>query len=1420
MKTRFSLLCIFLLGCLCNIFADTPIEDGVYSISCTKQDGYLGLGAYHNVDPYIYYVTDEQDKTDDAYWVVTNTQSGYTIRNQASGELLVFTAERVDQYYKYMTLAKDPLGDQSEYWNIIEGTDGAYSVQSTVSTEYYWNLRSGSNMLGTYRGSGGNGANERYVFQKKGNIPDPIDPTTDPTVMPTFPEALHVYLSDGRMEAYPLKYVTDYKEADGKLVINTNYGMTYSYDLSNIDSVSEKRPVFPAFESFKFNNKFNDQLFTDANGEMVGDTVFVTVAAIGKRLTPSFQVADENVLAYVDGQIQTSKESRLRFDKDIYYVVTRNGYTILTPEEDNKYFQKPYGRVVRVHVDWLTDRAEVPTIYINTVDGQAITSRDYFKDATITIDGHGIFPSMAETTMQIKGRGNSSWGWAKKPYRIKFEEKVKPLGMTKGRNWVLLANGIGGSLMTNAIGMKAANLIGTAAANHIVPVDLYLNGEYRGSYNLTEKVGLANNSVDLDDETVAAMLELDSYYDEPAGQKFRSQPYNLPINIKEPEFDEGTTSLTLDVIRNSFNSFMQVLNKGKDITPYVDIEQLSRFLMVNELICNFELYHPKSTFCYRENFESDSSKYIFGPVWDLDWGFGYEQNRSYFKGNMTSNYWTQMPNMEAKQFLQDLRWNYEPLNDIYTQLFKKFLDEDMQELLEYCQDYYDFARNSFESNRYTWGDNTNYAQQAKDAANWLETRANKIYQDILDGVRPYKPDPVDPIEFSNNKLYNIECRRGELILSYDYKGLEAGQSAWWTVEDYEKQFAIINIGGNNYLYSPYLKKYLKTGTALNGEWVSQLGSPIYFDTNYPDGEYVFMMSTLTENGDIRWFNNNTSTIVINYYNTPDDGDRWMITEAADFDPTEALELAQADMFAVTMNVLYDGEVVASETKKLPYGANMPEPSSALSNAFVTLKSIGTHPSMVTGETTVEYEAVWTGPFDFTTSMEDAKWYNMTIRTEYMVGKTDTEPYYPIMVDDIETLAMPTFQWAFGGNPYKIKVYNRSTGLNETLTADGDCAVMRPGIYEWDLLPNNDGFVLRMPGTEQTCINQFGGHTGPLKFWNDPRSLHDDGSTFRLTEAPDYFVFEPVEAPADMAVEFYSFKGYDLYYEEDTYSEVRIGFYGENKVYIQGLSKFLPDAWVKGTLEAGTLTIPKTYLGIYTESDGDWSEDYDMYFSGSTFVYDAEAGTFYSDGGYVSYETPEGEYFYDEFKYVLLTKLADIAAVPAAPSITDFWYLDNRYPYVKVDIPAVDVSGNPLIKNKLAYQVYYYKNDEATPLVLTTDLYPELEEDMSEMPYLFRVQHVFYYNYLYLRQPVEEIDSWHKIGLQSIYYGGGERNVSEIVWLVNETADGIADVAGEMVNGKSSNGKWYDLSGRRIGSEAKSPTHKGVYIVNGRKVLVK
>ena len=943
MRIRFALLLVVLSSCFGSLYANAPIEDGIYSISCRQVDGYVALGANHDVLPYICYVQDGEPLTADAYWIVTSTANGYTFQNEASGAYLIYTSGRVDAYYKNMTLAADAPADGSQYWNVTESGQGTLYINSAVAPTWYWNLRASQGLLGTYAGSS-RSINEEFYLTKKetGGEVEPEELPKD-----AFPAALHVYLKDGRVEAFPLSLVTSHAEEGDRLNIQTSLGQTFTYTLTDVERVSEEAPTdFPTFESFKFNNKFNDQLFTDCEGEIVADTVFLTVAAIGKRLTPSFKVADDQTLVYVDGVLQDSKVSRLRFDEDIYYVVTRPGITMLLPDdsEGTTYSMQPYGRAVRVHVDWLTDRAEVPTIYINTDDGEDITSKEYFKKATITIDGHGIFPSM-EDSVQIKGRGNSSWGWPKKPYRLKFAEKVKPLGMTKGKNWVLLSNYQTGSLMTNAIGMKAANLMGAAAANHIVPVDLYINGEYRGNYNLTEKVGLANNSVEVEDENVAALLELDSYYDEPEGQKFRSWPYNLPINVKEPDFSEGTTSLTLETIETDFNQFMQTVYDGEDISQHVNVEQLVRFLMVNELICNFELYHPKSTFCYREDFMSEDSKYVFGPVWDLDWAFGYEGNKRYFQDNATSNYWTDMPFNEVRNFLQDLRFNYRPLCTLYQELWEKFMEEDLTELLEFCQDYYDFAHNSFIENSYVWGDWTDYHQQVAMAAYWLETRAYQIYDDILE---------------DNAEKVNV---------TYDY--------------------------------------------------------------------------------------------------------------------------------------VYDDKVIYSETIQVAKGRSLPE-TSFTNNAFISPEPIGELPETAESDCHVTYSITWNGPFQFTHSMADAHWYNLTIRSAYHVRMSDTEPYYPQEVD-AETLMQPEYQWAFGGDPLHIKVYNRATGFRQVLALDGwegsnqVNAVMREGDYSWQARPNSDGFVLSPLGYPNVCINQYGGSSGALQTWNDSKSPSDDGSTFRIVQ---------------------------------------------------------------------------------------------------------------------------------------------------------------------------------------------------------------------------------------------------------------------------------------------------------------------------------
>ncbi len=943
---------LFLSLCCSTLFsfADPVVEDGVYSVSCQQVNGYVALGVYHSVNPYICYVQDGSELTEDAYWVVTLTDGGYTFQNEASGEYLVFTYNRVDAYYKYLTLSSEFPEDGGGYWNIIRNDDGSLCIRSMMDFSYYWNLRAKEGLLGTYAGSE-RSANERYYLTKKSDSSgsDP-DPNPQPVADTSFPAALHVFLTDGRIEAYPLSIVTSHTEENGQLTIVTKIGETFTYALDDVDHVSEEAPTdFPTFESFKFNNKFNDQLFTDAVGEMVDDTVFVTIAAIGKRLTPSFKLpeSDSEIQVYVGGQRQDSKVSRLRFDKDIYYVVTRPGITMLLPDDEQgtTYSMQPYGRMIRVHVDWLTDKAEVPIIYINTENSEDITSKDYYLNATISIDGRGIFPSMEDTLVQIKGRGNSSWGWPKKPYRLKFGKKMKPLGMKKGKNWVLLSNYQTGSLMANAIGMKAANLMEASAANHIVPVDLYLNGAYRGSYNLTEKVGLSNNSVELEDDTAAALLELDSYYDEPEGQKFRSQPYELPINVKEPDFSTDETSLTLEMVEAAFNQFAQTVYDGGDFSEHVDIEQLVRFLMVNELICNFELYHPKSTFCYRESFEADTSKFVFGPVWDLDWAFGYEGHSRYYKDNATSNYWEDMPFNEVRDFLKDLRFNYRPLGVLYQELWEKFMEEDLTELMEFCQDYYDFAHASFENNRYVWRDYTDYSEQVSLAANWLQTRANQIYQDIL----------------INNKE--------RVKVTYDY--------------------------------------------------------------------------------------------------------------------------------------VYDGRVIYSETAQV-FEGSAPTPSQA-GNSLLTIEPVGELPDAVTAGDRYTYQVNWNGPFEFTHSLTDAHWYNMTIRSNYYVCKDEGEPYYPVGWADDETLQQPEFQWAFGGDPFHIKVYNRATGLSQVLTLDGEAsgnqvnAVMRSGNYSWIINSNSDGFVLSPEGYPNVCLNQIGGANGPLQTWNDNNSPSDNGSTFRIVQ---------------------------------------------------------------------------------------------------------------------------------------------------------------------------------------------------------------------------------------------------------------------------------------------------------------------------------
>ncbi len=553
----------------------------------------------------------------------------------------------------------------------------------------------------------------------------------------------YITFNDGHVLVFPDQCIQSMNTTDSQVIITDLNGSTYNYLLADIDAVStEFTGQLPSFTSFVFDNKVNFQVISDAIGTITDTDIMADVIGIGKWLTPTFELSDPRARAMVDGKEQVSAVSRLYFDTCRVYTVYFPGDLILSKDATGAIGFQPFGKTYDVTAVFLTDYSStVPRIDINTVGGVNITSKTEYVDAEIIINGAGVFPSMTDS-VQIRGRGHTSWSNdpdAKNPYRLKFDSKKRPLGLPRGKNWVLLANKISGSMLTNAIGMKAASLIGTAAPNHIIPVELYINGVYKGNYNFTEKVGISSNSIQVDDDFVSTLIKLDCNYDEVATQKFRSTPYNHYCNIKDPDFAEGNTFLTLNMIRDRFNAFCQAVQDSVNLADYVDIDYLARYLMLNEFICNYEIFHPKSGYCYNENILDDNSKFIFGPGWDFDWSFGYQTNRNHYNCRPEVDYYN-IYNWGQSAFFKRLRNHPLVVRRLY-ELWKDFVENDIDELCDFCTEYYEYARPSLEHNKQEIGDNTNYGTQHLVAAYWLWHRATHLLEVMRAEV--IKPGDID-----------------------------------------------------------------------------------------------------------------------------------------------------------------------------------------------------------------------------------------------------------------------------------------------------------------------------------------------------------------------------------------------------------------------------------------------------------------------------------------------------------------------------------------------------------------------------------------------------------------------------------------------------------------------------------------------------
>lgn len=577
----------------------------------------------------------------------------------------------------------------------------------------------------------------------------------------SFSQTYYVCLKNHLVEGYPKAYFTSMTNDGSTLSFALRSGNTVSYDLATVDTVTQDNPA-ASFTSFKFNNKFNPGLAGDVIFTINGTQLTATAGGIGKYMTPSFQT-NRTARVLVNDSLQASKVTHHNFSTAITYKVIDDSCKVLTYEA-GKYSMQPVARTYTATVTWLTDTGKVPRIDINIDGGKSVVSKDYYLHAQITIDGGGVYDNFQDS-VYIKGRGNSTWGGAsgpKNPYRLKFDEKVKPFGLTGGKNWVLLANRMDPTLMTNSVAMRVAQMVGAAYANHAVPVDLYMNGTYSGSYVFTEHVSISNNSIDIEDNST--LMELDLNYDE--DNKFVSAAYKLPVMIKNPEnivaeaparrleAPNRIQRFTLSAFQNDFNTMEAAVKEG-NVGDYLNIDSLARYIFVYDFCHNMELNHPKSVYLFKP---LGAQKYIFGPPWDFDWAYGYELGYYYSQYDVPVIY----PKFNTTKsggfkdgsgytfFLQAM--TQEPVMKAYYRLWRKFINEGgVQEIIDYIDTYAKYADPSFLANEKKFYDGwgyyySNYPYYISDMKEWIQNRTNYIYTNLKSFPDdPVIPDKVEPL---------------------------------------------------------------------------------------------------------------------------------------------------------------------------------------------------------------------------------------------------------------------------------------------------------------------------------------------------------------------------------------------------------------------------------------------------------------------------------------------------------------------------------------------------------------------------------------------------------------------------------------------------------------------------------------------------
>ena len=422
----------------------------------------------------------------------------------------------------------------------------------------------------------------------------------------------------------------------------------------------------------------------------------------------------------------------------------------------------------------------LPTVSIHTKDGAIPTDKEHQIVSQLTIISDNGTKLLSEPGT-IRERGNASRDFPKKPYRIKFDKKQHVLDApAKAKKWTLINNYGDKTLMRNLLAFELSRRLGMPYTPYGTAVDVLLNGEYKGCYQLCDQIQVHKKRVNVtemtpeDNSGIALtggyLVEVDAYADR-ENSWFRSNSRN-PVTIKSPSEDSITTDQR-NYIRAHFNKM------ENDLDRYVDKNTFLRHFLVGELSGNTDTYW--SLYMYKER--DDDTMYT-GPVWDFDIAFDNDyrtypvNNKSDYIYRSGGSYAGTMKQMVDIFVLQN-QTSQAKLLEIWDQARRTLVTEEslvayidqMEEELEASQRLnfmrWPILNTKVHMNPKTWGsykaEVENVRRFMKERLTWMDKRLGYTYD----------PSGIQEMEVDWDLPYEVYTLSGQSC-GYSLDGLKAG----------------------------------------------------------------------------------------------------------------------------------------------------------------------------------------------------------------------------------------------------------------------------------------------------------------------------------------------------------------------------------------------------------------------------------------------------------------------------------------------------------------------------------------------------------------------------------------------------------------------------------------------------------------------